>query len=776
MSQTKAQLIQPVGVVTAGGVVVTGVMTASSFTGDVVGSATSIISGGNLNLGDVNATTFSGDFTGTATGINTGADIKVGQFTASSFTGDFTGTATSMFRGTGFKAGAVNATGFNVSGTSAGNITGNVTGNITGNVTGVSTGNVTGNVTGNITGYAKSVTSGANIHVGVLTAISFSGDGSNLSGIAATNYNTQVVPGSTFSINVTASGSSAYTLSGTDRNGSVSGSNASVSVEVGDTLNFVVDASGHPFYIRVSDGGANVSTPAATNQGSQSGTVSWTPNTAGTYYYQCGNHSGMIGTITVTATTTIDLSAGNMITFNQSADTTISFANTETAMDVTIIRIKDANGTPRSITWPTSVSWNGGSAPTLISDATQDGDSQQFQFLTRDAGLNWYAWEPFKLDKENGLLFTAGKNEYGALGLNAPESSHKSSPTQIGTNVSWSKIVGGGQGNYGGMGLKDDGTLWGWGRNNYGQMGQNSVGGGGGPANHGFSSPVQIPGTWGGGQFAGGAGIVMTKTDGTLWQWGGGVSGNNNNVSYSSPIQIGTDTDWSNNDGAVGGAGNNRLVIKTDGTIWTWGYNEYGELGLNEAGPSGPGTWRSSPTQIGTDATWASAAPSGMHDNAAIKTDGTLWTWGRNHQGQLGQGNQTQYSSPRQVGTNTTWSRVVSSAYNCMMAVKTDNTLWMWGLNSSGMLGQNQTSGNYSSPKQIPGSWVAGNNKFDNAVYSTIAIKGDGSLWAWGANPYGELGQNNRTQYSSPIQVGSSTNWDTVSANMDFWCAVEKSN
>ena len=114
MSQTKAQLLDPVGVVTTQGVVVTGVVTATSFSGDVVGTATSIISGGNLNLGDVNATTFSGDFTGNATGINTGADISVGTFTASSFTGDFTGTATSMMRGTGFKAGTVTATPANV--------------------------------------------------------------------------------------------------------------------------------------------------------------------------------------------------------------------------------------------------------------------------------------------------------------------------------------------------------------------------------------------------------------------------------------------------------------------------------------------------------------------------------------------------------------------------------------------------------------------------------------------------------------------------------------
>ena len=105
----------------------------------------------------------------------------------------------------------------------------------------------------------------------------------------------------THNINVTASGSSAYTLSGTDRNGSVSGSNPTVTAYVGDTIVFSVSASGHPFYIRVSNGGANVSTPAASSQGSDSGNVGWIPNTPGTYYYQCGNHAAMIGQIVVQA-------------------------------------------------------------------------------------------------------------------------------------------------------------------------------------------------------------------------------------------------------------------------------------------------------------------------------------------------------------------------------------------------------------------------------------------------------------------------------------------
>jgi len=144
-----------------------------------------------------------------------------------------------------------------------------------------------------------------------------------------TSYPTAV----TYNINVSNSGASAYTLSGSDRNGSVSGNNVTVTLTVGDTVNFVVNASGHPFYIRISNGGANVSTPEATNQGTQSGTVSWTPNTVGTYYYQCGFHSGMIGTITVNAQTSNWGSDGTDEITNRTIVTTSSGKN----VDVVIV-------------------------------------------------------------------------------------------------------------------------------------------------------------------------------------------------------------------------------------------------------------------------------------------------------------------------------------------------------------------------------------------------------------------------------------------------------
>ena len=104
----------------------------------------------------------------------------------------------------------------------------------------------------------------------------------------------------TFSINVSAASFSDYSLSGRDRNGTVSGNDASITIKVGDTINFNLSVAGHPFYIKTSQGtGTNNLANSVSRNGSESGTVSWTPNAVGTYYYQCSLHNGMYGTITV---------------------------------------------------------------------------------------------------------------------------------------------------------------------------------------------------------------------------------------------------------------------------------------------------------------------------------------------------------------------------------------------------------------------------------------------------------------------------------------------
>ena len=338
----------------------------------------------------------------------------------------------------------------------------------------------------------------------------------------------------------------------------------------------------------------------------------------------------------------------------------------------------------------------------------------------------------------------------GASGTNATNNeTDYSSPVQI-PGLTWSKIRNTGYEDLEGWGaLKTDGTRWMWGINSYANFGDNS--------RVAKSSPVQVPGTTWGSVFAvGRTATFWVKTDGTLWVNGqynnGGLLGQNSNVNYSSPVQIyGGGTNWGPKvvpNVYAGGA------LKTDGTLWTWGSSAQGTLGLNQGSSN---IQLSSPTQVpGT--TW-SDLDGNTYDMAAVKSDGTLWTWGVNSKGQLGLNNQVKYSSPTQI-PGTTWANVHVGKMN-MMALKTDGTLWAWGWNEYGVLaGGLAHDAHRSSPVQIPGTtW---SSKFSISSHA-LATKTDGTLWAWGNNSDGNgagyLGLNNEISYSSPVQIGSDTTW-----------------
>ena len=139
-----------------------------------------------------------------------------------------------------------------------------------------------------------------------------------------------------------------------------------------------------------------------------------------------------------------------------------------------------------------------------------------------------------------------------------------------------------------------------------------------------------------------------------------------------------------------------------------------------------------------------------------------LYSWGSGTNGGLALGNTTSYSSPKQVGSLADWL-VISAQYSSgAVAVKTDGTLWGWGSGASGVLGLGNTT-NYSSPKQV-GS-LTGWSKVSAAKAFCIAVKTDGTLWSWGVNDFGQLGLGNTTNYSSPKQVGSLTTWLKLSAS-----------
>jgi len=315
--------------------------------------------------------------------------------------------------------------------------------------------------------------------------------------------------------------------------------------------------------------------------------------------------------------------------------------------------------------------------------------------------------------------------------------------------------------------------LWAWGNNAYGQVAQNN--------RTEYSSPVQIPGTnWA--QLTGRgdpSGILATKTDGTLWVWGTNIGGNlglNDKTNPSSPTQV-PGTTWSTTKHQLSGLYYANYAMKTDGTLWSMGYNNKGCLGLNAPETS----HRSSPTQIpGT--TWSTVS-GGMigYGASGTKTDGTGWIWGSNSYGTLGLNqthNQQHRSSPTQIPGS--WSRISrGDQWYSVLGRKTDGTLWSWGQGGDGQLGLNQPHNTaLSSPTQI-GSDTTWTNEFVGSNKNWLAVKSDGTLWSWGENTRGALGQNQAyaqlSAVSSPIQIPGTT-WSQVAKNGFAACMALKTD
>jgi alpha-tubulin suppressor-like RCC1 family protein len=375
--------------------------------------------------------------------------------------------------------------------------------------------------------------------------------------------------------------------------------------------------------------------------------------------------------------------------------------------------------------------------------------------------------------KTDGTLWTWGSATFGRLG-NAVATGSRSTPvTTFAGGTNW-KQVSGGYGNT--KAIKTDGTLWTWGDGEYGKLGTNDT------TNR--STPVTT--------FAGGtnwkqiSGESAIKTDGTLWTWGYGGYGETGTNELFSPVRsipvttFAGGTNWA--DTATGaaeelytlsGGGSvytteriTSLVIKTDGTLWVWGYNLYGQLGTNDE------TNRFTPvTTFAGGTNWKQVSSSG-YSAAAIKTDGTLWTWGKMRTGGLGNGITTgsMYTPITTFAGGTNWKQV-SVGYNAAAAIKTDGTLWTWGYNHRGQIGNNNV--NYPS---TPVTTFAGGTNWRQVScggYTTSAIKTDGTLWTWGYN-FGQLGTNDLTNRSTPVTTFTGgTNWKQVSVGPSSSTAIK---
>ncbi len=305
--------------------------------------------------------------------------------------------------------------------------------------------------------------------------------------------------------------------------------------------------------------------------------------------------------------------------------------------------------------------------------------------------------------------------------------------------------------------LREDGLLLAWGYNAYGQLGDGST--------ENRTMPVRInesklwTGVAAGYNYSAAIDQIFA-----LWSWGsnnGGQLGDDSTTQRNTPVRIGNDA-WS----WIAPAKYSRpytMGLKSDGTLWGWGLNSAGQLG------DGTTTQRTSPGPSGTDNDWVTVAAGGTH-TVAIKYDGSLWAWGSNTLGQLGDGTTTSQTAPVQITRHTDYVWVsVSAGASHSVGLRSDGTLWAWGSNYYGQLGDGTTT-NQNVPVQVgtDTTWFA----VAAGVSHTIALKSDGTLWAWGSNSAGQLGDGTTTNSNVPIHIGQDKTWTAVSAGGSHSAAI----
>lgn len=348
-----------------------------------------------------------------------------------------------------------------------------------------------------------------------------------------------------------------------------------------------------------------------------------------------------------------------------------------------------------------------------------------------------------------------GYNGYGQLGNGNTIEKHNptfvGSPTDKWISLSSYYVTS--------FGIKSDGSLWGWGYNGNGIVGDGTT------TQRYIPSAVSIGSTW---QTVttGYYHTLGIKTDGTLWAWGYngyGQLGIGNTTEKHSPVQVGTDK-WI----AVAAGGYHTLAIRADGTLWAWGLNNYNQLG------TGNTTNQYSPVQIvdtsnNVSTKWVSVTGGDAY-SLALRSDGTIWGWGYNGYGNLGTGNNTQQTKPTQEITKATnWATVKSAtmAGDMVAATKTTGTAWAWGYNGNGEFGNGATNGGATSTPVQTGALTNWYNVVPGN-YHTLGVKTDASIQSWGYNANGELGDGTTTQKTSPAAL----NFSLYAPNPNTWGAI----
>lgn len=342
--------------------------------------------------------------------------------------------------------------------------------------------------------------------------------------------------------------------------------------------------------------------------------------------------------------------------------------------------------------------------------------------------------------KRDGSLWAWGYNHFGQLGIGTTEDAH--SPELVHVGKDWAAFVAG---DYHTIGLKRDGSVWTWGCNKRGQLGIGSASAGHKPIRVGDDKWMVVP--------------ADVETTVRVVQ------------DAHEPVRVGEDTDWAK----VDAGGYYCVALKTDGSLWTWGDNRYGQMG------QGTRDHELEPVRIGTENDWASVY-GGVHHVLAVKEDGTVWAWGLNEYQTIPvEAKERDVRVPARAQLSRNW-QVISGGWRHTLGLKRDGSLWAWGLNNYGQLGSGDTSdigfrilkgdahvgvygeqfrnGSKTPVRVVGGSdWVA----VCGQGHHSIGMKRDGSVWTWGLNWFGQLGIGSTENQTMPVRVAFKAEAERVS-------------
>jgi alpha-tubulin suppressor-like RCC1 family protein len=330
-----------------------------------------------------------------------------------------------------------------------------------------------------------------------------------------------------------------------------------------------------------------------------------------------------------------------------------------------------------------------------------------------------------------GTVRAWGFGSWGSLGQG--QLADSTSPVTV-SGLTGVKDIAGGY--HVGYALRGDGTVWAWGYGSVGELGN------GGTADS--AVPVQVSGLSDVTSIAGGQATgYALKRDGTVWAWGYDYRGRLGNgaaggLTVSTPVRVSTLSGVT----AISGGSAGAVALKSDGTVWTWGAGGSGELGNGAAADSAV------PVQV-SSLTGVVAVAGSVSGSYALRGDGTVWAWGSGFAGRLGNGTAQDSAVPVRVAGLTAVSAIAGGGFSGY-ALRSDGTIWSWGYGKEGQLG-NRGNANSLIPVQVAA--LTGVTTIAAGYGGGYAVRSDGTVWSWGAGSLGQLGNGKTADSAVPVQV-----------------------